>query len=212
MVTIALPGLCFTLGIASSLHVTNWIASWLRERTRHRGEVARAAWRELVAADPRVERHDGAGLRPARGDSGDARSRRWRSSARPASCCPACTCVFVLPMCLFWFGAADELADQRRRCLPVSAGRSASLGALAAWLTRLQRIRGRLLVPAVAACARRGVADLDGRLRLDVSQHDPAERAPAHRLRAVRCGRPAQRPAEHRHPAQPARRRSSTPR
>ena len=37
MVTIALPGLCFTLGIASSLHVTSWIASWLRERRRHRG-------------------------------------------------------------------------------------------------------------------------------------------------------------------------------
>ena len=31
MVTIALPGLCFTLGIASSLHVVGWIASWLHE-------------------------------------------------------------------------------------------------------------------------------------------------------------------------------------
>ena len=32
MVTIALPGLTFTLGIASSLHVTNWIRSWLAGR------------------------------------------------------------------------------------------------------------------------------------------------------------------------------------
>ena len=54
--------------------------------------------------------------------------------------------LFVLPKCLFWFGAADELASSRRRCLPASAGRPASLGALAAWLTRLQRIRVRLLV------------------------------------------------------------------
>lgn len=48
MVTIALPGLCFTLGIASSLHVTNWIASRLRERRGPATEVTRAARHELI--------------------------------------------------------------------------------------------------------------------------------------------------------------------
>ena len=35
--------------------------------------------------------------------------------------------VFVLPMCLFWFGAAGELDAAARRCLPANAGRPASL-------------------------------------------------------------------------------------
>ena len=56
MVTIALPGLFFTLGIASSLHVASWIASWLRE-----GHGSSAAPRDArrqarpVAADRRPD-------------------------------------------------------------------------------------------------------------------------------------------------------------
>ena len=38
----------FTLGIASSLHVTNWIASRLRQRGGTAAEVTHAVWRELA--------------------------------------------------------------------------------------------------------------------------------------------------------------------
>ncbi len=66
MVTIALPGLFFTLGIASSLHVVGWIATWLREGRGTPSQATRC--RQAPAASPggRLARHDGARLRPAR--------------------------------------------------------------------------------------------------------------------------------------------------
>jgi predicted RND superfamily exporter protein len=129
MVTIALPGLTFTLGIASSLHVTNWIASRLRV-----SNVTTALGFGLLAVIPVTPVQEMAIF----GAAGELLS--------------GLHVVFVLPMCLFWFGATRELAGSdtmftgERRIAGV-------LGALAAWLTRLQRIRGRLWVPAVAGCA-----------------------------------------------------------
>ncbi len=59
--------------------------------------------------------------------------------------------VFVLPMCLYWFGAARELAGERT--MFIGEGRIVdALGALAAWLERLQRFRFRLLIPVAAIC------------------------------------------------------------
>ena len=55
MVTLALPGLVFTLGIASSLHVTNWIRGWLREGRGSASEATRATMRHL--ANPIVVSH-----------------------------------------------------------------------------------------------------------------------------------------------------------
>ena len=60
--------------------------------------------------------------------------------------------MFVLPKCLLWFGAAGEFRD--RRPLFVGERWAADVfAALAAWLTRLQRLRFRLILPMVAACA-----------------------------------------------------------
>jgi hypothetical protein len=59
--------------------------------------------------------------------------------------------MFVLPTCLLWFGAADELASSRT--LFAGERRTAdALGALATRLTRLQRFRFRLVMPMAAAC------------------------------------------------------------
>jgi predicted RND superfamily exporter protein len=48
MVTIALPGLSFTLGVASCLHVTGWIVNWLREGRGTPAEAVRATRNELI--------------------------------------------------------------------------------------------------------------------------------------------------------------------
>ncbi len=128
MVTLALPGLCFTLGIASSLHVTNWIASWLRERGGTAAEVTRAAWQELA--------------RPI-----------MVSNVTTALGFGLLAVIPVTPVQeMALFGAAGELTSNQR----LYAGERWTvgvLGGLAAWLTRLQRIRGRLAVAAIAACA-----------------------------------------------------------
>jgi uncharacterized protein len=154
MVTIALPGLCFTLGIASSLHVTSWIASWLRERGGTAAEVTRATWREL--ARPIIVSHVttalGFGLLAVIPVTPVQEMALFGAAGELLS---GLHVVFVLPKCLFWFGAADELISSRT----FYAGERWTvnvLGALAGWLTRLRRIRFRLLVPMAAACA--GVA------------------------------------------------------
>ena len=120
--------------------------------------------------------------------------------------------VFVLPMCLVWLGAAGELASERtlfageRWMADVALARSppgshdCSAFASACWS------------PMAAGLRRDRVADLDGEVRLDVPRHDRADRAVAHRLRALRRGRPAERAAEHRHPPRRPSSRSSTPR
>ena len=77
--------------------------------------------------------------------------------------------VFVLPMCLFWFGAAARARGRAHRCLPANSGRPTPSARSRAWLTRLQRFRFRLLVPDGRRLRGDGVADLDGELRLDLS-------------------------------------------
>jgi uncharacterized protein len=72
--------------------------------------------------------------------------------------------VFVLPKCLLWFGGMTELADNRT-LFAGEHGIARVLSAFAAWLTRLQRIRGRLAVAAVAVCI--VMAWLTSRVRYD---------------------------------------------
>ncbi len=151
MVTIALPGLCFTLGIASSLHVTNWIASWLRERHGTATDVTRATWRELARPIivSNVTTALGFGLLAVIPVTPVQEMALFGAAGELLS---GLHVVFVLPKCLFWFGATEELTRNRT----IFAGErwtAAALDALAAWLTRLQRIRFRLAVPVVAACA-----------------------------------------------------------
>jgi uncharacterized protein len=151
MVTIALPGLCFTLGIASSLHVTNWIASRMRERRSTATEMARAARHELIRPIlvSNVTTALGFGLLAVIPVTPVQEMALFGAAGELLS---GLHVVFVLPICLFWFGAADELASSPT----LFAGERWTAGvlrALAAWLTRLQRIRIRLLVPTVAACA-----------------------------------------------------------
>ena len=151
MVTIALPGLCFTLGIASSLHVTNWIGSRLREADGSATEITRAMWRELVAPImvSNVTTALGFGLLAVIPVTPVQEMALFGAAGELLS---GLHVVFVLPKCLFWFGAAAELTSHRT----LFAGErwtGDALGALAAWLTRLQRIRFRLLAPLAAACA-----------------------------------------------------------
>jgi predicted RND superfamily exporter protein len=151
MVTLALPGLCFTLGIASSLHVTNWIASWLRERGGTAAEVTRAAWQELARPImvSNVTTALGFGLLAVIPVTPVQEMALFGAAGELLS---GLHILFVLPKCLIWFGAAGELTSNQR----LYAGERWTvgvLGGLAAWLTRLQRIRGRLAVAAIAACA-----------------------------------------------------------
>jgi hypothetical protein len=151
MVTIALPGLCFTLGIASSLHVTNWIASWLRERRGAVADVTRAARRELARPIlvSNVTTALGFGLLAVIPVTPVQEMALFGAAGELLS---GLHVAFVLPRCLVWFGATEELINGRT----LFAGERWTanvLGALAAWLTRLQRIRFRLLVPMAAACA-----------------------------------------------------------
>jgi predicted RND superfamily exporter protein len=150
MVTIALPGLAFTLGIASSLHVTNWIASSLRERRGTATEVTRAAWRELArpVVVSNVTTALGFGLLAVIPVTPVQEMALFGAAAELLS---GLHVMFVLPTCLLWFGAADELASSRT--LFAGERRTAdALGALATRLTRLQRFRFRLVMPMAAAC------------------------------------------------------------
>ena len=96
--------------------------------------------------------------------------------------------LFVLPKCLLWLGAMDELADDRaavrRRTLAAGVARPRS----PRWLTRLQRVRYRLLVPTAAAVV--AMVWLISQVRYDSTYLHMIERdrAAARRLRAVRRG------------------------
>jgi hypothetical protein len=151
MVTIALPGLCFTLGIASSLHVTNWIASSLRERRGAATEVTRATWHELArpVLVSNVTTALGFGLLAVIPVTPVQEMALFGAGAELLA---GLHVMFVLPKCLVWFGAADELAGSRT-LFAGERGTAEALGALAGWLTRLQRFRFRLVLPMAAACA-----------------------------------------------------------
>ena len=150
MVTIALPGLCFTLGIASSLHVTSWIARWLREQGGTSMEAARAVRHEL--ARPILVSHVttalGFGLLAVIPVTPVQEMALFGAAAELLS---GLHVMFVLPKCVFWLGAAGELARTERLYAGEQRATEA-LAALAAWLMRLRRIRYQLLVPLAVAC------------------------------------------------------------
>jgi predicted RND superfamily exporter protein len=150
MITIALPGLIFTLGIASSLHVTGWIANWLREGRGSAGEAAQATMRQLLRPMlvSQITTALGFGalvvvqVRPVQemalfGAAGVVYS--------------ALHVLFVLPKCLYWFGAMEELGGPR----PLFAGSRWSgsrLEGLVDGLRRIQRWRYWILAPTAAVC------------------------------------------------------------
>jgi hypothetical protein len=150
MTTIALPGLCFTLGIASSLHVTNWIATQLRNHGGTAGDVTRAAWRELSRpiAVSTVTTALGFGLLAVIPVTPVQEMALFGAAGELLS---GLHVIFLLPRCLVWFGATRDFA--RSGTLFAGERRMADvLSALAARLARLQRIRYRLLFPLAAAC------------------------------------------------------------
>ena len=110
--------------------------------------------------------------------------------------------VFVLPKCLLLVRRRRRARQQPRRSMRVNAGRPALLARSPPGSRGCSASAIRLLVPMVAACA--VVAWLISTVSYDstyLNMIQPNERLRA-RLRALRRGRPAQRPAEHRHPAQ----------
>jgi uncharacterized protein len=150
MVTIGLPGLCFTLGIAASLHVTSWIASWLRERSGNAAEVTRATWRELARPlmVSNVVTALGFGLLAVIPVTPVQEMAIFGAAGELLS---GLHIVFVLPKCIFWFGAGGELT--RNSTLFAGERQIANaLAALAMWLTGLRRIRYWMLVPVAAGC------------------------------------------------------------
>jgi predicted RND superfamily exporter protein len=163
IVTIALPGLSFTLGVASCLHVTGWISNWLREGRGTPAEAASATWHELIRPIlvAQITTALGFGLLAVIPVTPVQEMALFGAAGELLS---GFHVVFVLPKCLLWFGAMKELADDRS----LFAGEHLIfriLGALAAWLTRLQSIRFRLAVAAVGVCL--VMAWLTSRVRYD---------------------------------------------
>jgi predicted RND superfamily exporter protein len=150
MVTIALPGLSFTLGVASCLHVTGWIVNWLRERRGTAREMPPATWRELKRPIlvAQITTALGFGLLAIIPVTPVQEMALFGAAGELLS---GLHVVCVLPWCFVWYGAIGELTDERT----LFAGEhrlAAIVAAIAAWLTRLQRIRVRLAVAAVAVC------------------------------------------------------------
>ena len=150
MVTLALPGLTFTLGIASSLHVTNWIRSWLREGRGTASEATRATMRQL--ANPIVVSHVttamGFGLLAVVQVTPVQEMALFGAVGELYS---GLHVLFVLPRCLLWLGAMAELKSRESL---FAGDRLASrwLHSLAALMARLQRVRARVLVVMAATC------------------------------------------------------------
>jgi predicted RND superfamily exporter protein len=150
MVTIALPGVSFTLGVASCLHVTGWIAAWLREGRGTPAEAARAIRHDLIRPIlvAQITTALGFGLLAVIPVTPVQEMALFGAAGELLS---GLHVVFVLPACLLLFGAMDELATSR--ALYAGEARVAGVvSALGAWLTRLQSIRGRLLVAMAAVC------------------------------------------------------------
>ena len=186
MVTIALPGLTFTLGVASSLHVTNWIATWLRERGGAAADAPRATRQHLIS--PILVSHVvtalGFGLLAIIPVTPVQEMALFGAAGELLS---GLHVVFVLPKCLQWFGAVGELTDGRTLFVG-QRWTTVALGALAAWLARLQRVRVPLLVATAAVCVVMGwlilsvrydstyinMIEATERLRVDYARFDRA--------------------------------------
>jgi uncharacterized protein len=150
MVTLALPGLTFTLGIASSLHVTNWIRGWLREGRGTASEATRATIRQL--ANPIVVSHVttamGFGLLAVVQVTPVQEMALFGAVGELYS---GLHVLFVLPRCLLWLGAMAELKNTESL---FAGDRLAArwLHSLAALMVRLQRVRTRVLAVTAAVC------------------------------------------------------------
>jgi predicted RND superfamily exporter protein len=150
MVTLALPGLCFTLGIASSLHVVGWIANWHHEGRGTVTGAAHAAARQLVRPIivSSVTTALGFALLAVVQVTPVQEMALFGAAGELLS---GLHVAFVLPRCLLWLGAVGELA--RSRTLYAAQHWVADrFGALAGGLARLQQVRFRVLVPMAAAC------------------------------------------------------------
>jgi predicted RND superfamily exporter protein len=136
MMTIGLPGLIFTLGMASSLHVTGWIANRIQERPGSGAEAEDAATRHLFRPMLVSQITTALGfavlavvqVTPVQemalfGAAGVAYS--------------ALHVLLLLPRCLLRFRAMDELADRR----PLFAGAGWAGPRLEALVESMQRIR-----------------------------------------------------------------------
>ena len=187
MVTIALPGLFFTLGIASSLHVVGWIAAWLHEGHGTTAEAPAAARQQL--ARPAIVSHVttalGFGLLAVIPVTPVQEMALFGAVGELFS---GVHVLFVMPKFLQWLGAMDELASN-----PTLFSGERRLGnalaALAAPFARLQRARYRILVPvAVASLAvvwllaqvrydstYLHMIDATERLRVDYARFDEAQ-------------------------------------
>jgi uncharacterized protein len=149
MVTIGLPGLVFTLGIASNLHVTSWIANWLRETGAAGAEASRAT-RQLVK--PIVVSHlttaMGFGLLAVVPVTPVQEMALFGAVGELYS---GLHVLFVLPRVLLWLGAMNEL----RTTSALFAGQrwaAPRLDALTGLMTRLQRMKTGLLAATALAC------------------------------------------------------------
>lgn len=150
MMTIALPGLIFTLGTATSLHVVGWIADWMRERGGAPPlvpvGVARHLTRPVLVSE--LTTALGFGLLAVIPVTPVQEMALFGAAGILYS---GLHVIVVLPRCLVWFGAAGELAARS----PLFLGERSGLGkldAFIAWLSGLQRFRIRLLAATIAVC------------------------------------------------------------
>ncbi len=150
MVTIGLPGLLFTLGIASSLHVTSWVRNWLHEGHGTAKEATAATTRQLFR--PVVVSHVttamGFGLLAVVPVTPVQEMALFGAFGELYS---GLHVLFVLPRCLLWLRAMEEL----RHSHSLFAGERWAapwLQALTGLMTRLQRQRARVLAVTAAAC------------------------------------------------------------
>lgn len=151
LMTIALPGLIFTLGTATSLHVVGWIADWMRERggapLRVPVAVARHLTRPVLVSE--VTTALGFGLLAVIQVTPVQEMALFGAAGILYS---GLHVIVVLPRCLLWFGAAADLASHS----PLFLGERTGLGKLDAfitWLAGLQRFRTRLMVATIAVCS-----------------------------------------------------------
>jgi predicted RND superfamily exporter protein len=148
MVTIALPGLFFTLGIASSLHVVGWIATWLREGRGTVDDAAVAARREL--ARPVIVSHVttalGFGLLAVIPVTPVQEMALFGAAGELFS---GLHVLFVMPLFLKRLGALNELVAGGGVLFVGEGLLGRALAALAAPFARLQRARARVMVPVI---------------------------------------------------------------
>jgi uncharacterized protein len=149
MVTIALPGLFFTLGIASSLHVVGWIAGWLHDERGTPAEAVLATRRQLVrpAFVSHITTALGFGLLAVIPVTPVQEMALFGAAGELVS---GLHVLFVMPKVMLWLGSMTELASGGA-LFAGEAWAAGPLGRLTTIFARLVRVRFRLLVPLGAA-------------------------------------------------------------